>query len=219
MFSAVGFAQVNDSIPEIERTVTVDDDKYREDQFYFGITHSILLDTPVGYKPNSFSTGVSFGFLRDFPINERRNVAIAPGFGFKFYNLRNNLSISEDGQEYYVDSGYDKNVQNFTYFEVPLEFRWRTSTKYTHKFWRVYVGLKYSLLIRDVSKYEGVFGNYEVRSNRDYNKSLFGAYVSAGFNTWNFYAYYGFNSIYKKGIFEDGKNLNFLNLGLMFYIL
>ena len=81
MFTTFGFAQVQDSIATVERTVTVDDPKYREDQFYFGITHSILMNKPQGYKPNSFSTGISFGFLRDFPLNKRRNVAIAPGVG------------------------------------------------------------------------------------------------------------------------------------------
>ena len=218
-FSTIGFAQVQDSIPAIERTVDVDDPKYREDQIYFGITHSILTNKPDGYKPNSFSTGISFGFLRDFPVNKRRNIAIAPGVGIAFYNLRNNLSVSDDGMSYYVDSNYNKNVQNLTYLEIPIEFRWRTSTMESHKFWRIYAGVKYSYLLRDVSKYDGPFGKYDVKSNPDYNKNIIGTYISAGFNTWNIYAYYGFNPIFKKDVFVDKKSLNFFNVGLMFYIL
>lgn len=219
LFSTFTWAQVQEKRPEIERTVTVDDDKYREDQFYFGITHSLLTNTPPGYKANSFSTGISFGFLRDFPINKRRNVAIAPGFGLAFYNLRNNFTFNENGNGYFVNSDYTKNVHNLTYLEIPIEFRWRTSTPYSHKFWRIYAGIKYSYLIHQVDKYDGEFGKYRLKSIENYNKSIIGAYVSAGFNTWNFYAYYGFNPIVKKEIIENKKSMNFFNLGLMFYML
>lgn len=219
LFSNFTWAQVQDSIPVIERTVSVDDDKYREDQFYFGITHSLMTETPSGYKPNSFSTGISFGFLRDFPLNKRRNVAIAPGAGLVFYNLRNNLTFNAEGNGYFVNSDYTKNVHNLTYLEIPLEFRWRTSTEYSHKFWRIYVGIKYSHLIHDRSKYNGEFGKYNIKNSSNYNKNIFGAYVSAGFNTWNIYAYYGFNPIIKKEVFDNNTSMNFFNLGLMFYIL
>lgn len=218
-FSFVGYAQEQDSIPAIERTVSVDDDFYREDQIYFGISHSILTNRPSGFKPNSFSTGISFGLLRDFPINKRRNIAIAPGVGIVFFNLRNNLNVSQDNLQYYINSDYTKNVQNLTYLEIPIEFRWRTSTKYSHKFWRIYTGIKYSYLLKDTQKYEGPLGKYKLKSNPDYNKSILGAYVSAGFNTWNVYAYYGFNPIFKKDKLPDNKSLNFFNVGLMFYIL
>lgn len=218
-FSAFGFSQIQDSIPAIERTVAVDDPKYREDQFYFGITHSILANSPSGFKPNSFSTGISFGFLRDFPVNKRRNIAIAPGVGIVFYNLRNNLNVSQDKQQFFINSDYKRNVQNLTYLEIPIEFRWRTSTMYSHKFWRIYTGVKYSYLLHDNAKYEGPFGKYNVKSNPAYNKSIIGAYVTAGFNTWNVYAYYGFNPIFKKDKLPDNKSLNFFNVGLMFYML
>lgn len=217
--SFYGVAQTQDSIPLIERTVSVEDEKYREDQIYFGITHSILTNTPKGFKPNSFSTGISFGILRDFPVNKRRNIAIAPGVGIVFYNLRNNFTYSPDKQQYFIDSDYTKNTQNLTYLEIPIEFRWRTSTMYSHKFWRIYTGIKYSYLLKDLAKYNGSLGDFKVRSNPNYNKSILGAYVSAGFNTWNVYAYYGFNPIYKKDKLPNNKQINFFNIGLMFYIL
>ena len=55
------------------------DSLYREDQFYFGITYNVLNDRPINVSQNSFSTGLNFGFLRDFPINKKRTFAIAPG--------------------------------------------------------------------------------------------------------------------------------------------
>lgn len=219
LFSSVSFAQVTDSIAQIERTVTVNDDFYREDQIYFGITHSLLQNTPTNFKQNSISTGVMLGFLRDIPLNKQRNISIAPGAGIAFFNLRNNLTYNSIENSYLVDYNYDKNFQNLTYLEIPLEIRWRTSNKYSHKFWRIYTGVKFSYLLNNVSKYNGIMGKYELKSNPDYNKSNIGAYVSAGFNTWNIYAYYGFNSLYKQDKLPDNKGINFFNVGLMFYIL
>lgn len=217
--STISFAQTNDSLVKIERTVNVDDDFYREDQIYFGVTHTIFGNKPEAFKQNSISTGIMFGFLRDIPLNKQRNISIAPGAGLVFFNLRNNLTALPSDNDYLMDSSYDKNLQNLTYLEVPLELRWRTSNKYSHKFWRIYTGVKFSYLIKDVAKYVGDEGDFSYKSNPHLNKMNLGAYISAGFNTWNVYAYYGFNSLYKKDVLPNNKNLNFFNVGLMFYIL
>lgn len=219
LFSVGCFGQQTDSIPGIERTIPIDDPFYREDQFYFSVTHSILQDKPSGFKQKSMSTGLTFGFLRDIPVNKKRTIAFAPGIGFAFYNLRHNIiALNPASNDYLIDSNYDKNKQDLWYVEVPLELRWRSSTMESHKFWRVYLGVKYSYLLGNTSKYTGYLGNTTVRNNPDFSKSNLGMYISAGFNTWNVYAYYGFNPIYKKGTFSTG-DLRFFNVGLMFYIL
>lgn len=219
LFSVGCFGQQTDSIPAVERTIPIDDPFYREDQFYFSVTHSILQDKPSDFKQKSMSTGLTFGFLRDVPVNKKRTIAFAPGVGLAFYNLHHNIiALNPATHNYLIDSNYDKNKQDLWYVEVPLELRWRSSTMESHKFWRVYLGVKYSYLIGNTSKYKGYLGNISVRNNPDFTKSNLGMYISAGFNTWNAYAYYGFNPIYKEGTFSTG-NLKFFNVGLMFYIL
>lgn len=216
------WAQATDSLPAYERTIKVSDPFYREDQFYIGITHSMLMQKPQGLTQRSISLGTSFGFLRDIPVNKQRTVAIAPGAGLAFYNLRHNLVLlTDEGMpSFVIENDVNKNVQKLTYLEIPVEFRWRTSKMHSHKFWRVYTGIKYSYLLNSKIKYEGIYGKTETKKNALLTQSNLGVYVTAGFNTWNFYAYYGFKPLYKKGMVDAEKNyFNMVNVGLMFYIL
>ncbi|WKW47143.1 porin family protein [Myroides sp. JBRI-B21084] len=211
------FAQATDSLPILERTIKVTDPYYREDQFYVGITHSLLINKPENVLQRSISIGTNFGFLRDFPLNKQRTVAIAPGLGFAFYNLRHNLAFTNNA--FQIDNNPEKNVEKLTYFEIPIEFRWRTSKVHSHKFWRIYSGIKYSYLLNSNSKYKGDLGSFSVNNSNYFTKSNIGVYVSAGFNTWNFYAYYGFKPLYSKNAIDHKSYFNMINLGLMFYIL
>lgn len=201
------------------------DSLYREDQFYFGTTYNILKNKPKGMSQNSFSAGLSIGFLRDFPINKNRTFAIAPGFGLSYSNYKQNLIISEvDGTKQYnlipSEKDYDKNKFSFASIDVPLEFRWRTSTPSTHKFWRIYSGIKMSYVFYNRSRYKDNVNDYIVVNNSDFNKLQYGVYLSTGYNTWNIYAYYGLNDFFKKELLPDSKEkLRTLSIGLMFYIL
>jgi hypothetical protein len=201
------------------------DSLYREDQFYFGFTLNTLQNKPAGLTQDKFSSGFSAGFLRDFPINKNRTVAIAPGLGFTFNNYNQNLAITEsNGIPVYtiIDSNTDYNKNRFSQFlvDVPIEFRWRSSTYESHKFWRIYGGFKVSYLIYDKSLYEDSQGKIIVTNNEDFNKFQYGAYISAGYNTINVYAYYGLNSLFKSAKNSiESVDMNALNIGIMFYIL
>src|SRR5690606_18514374 len=53
---------------------------YREDQFYAAVTYNLLQKRTGGISQSAFSSGFNLGFLRDFPVNKDRNVALAFGF-------------------------------------------------------------------------------------------------------------------------------------------
>jgi hypothetical protein len=216
----VGFTSYSQSVPDFEAI----DSLYREDQFYFSTTYNIFSKKPFGVSQNSFSVGLTAGFLRDFPLNKNRTVAIAPGLGFSYNNYKQNLVISEiaNTRNYSLiaaDVALDKNKLSFLSVDVPLEIRWRTSTFDSHKFWRIYSGLKASYVLLSRSKYIADNGNYTVVNNPDINKFQYGVYISAGYNTWNLYTYYGLNSLFNKDILSPNGNFKTLNIGLMFYIL
>lgn len=203
---------VQDSIKSI-------DFKYREDQFYFGITHTLMQDKPAGFSPSSVSIGVNGGFLRDFPVNKDRTIALAPGIGYSYLNLRGNLGITPEN-EHVILGSFKKSSLSLHAIDFPLELRWRTSTPYSHKFWRVYLGFKASYVFGDRSKTSTNEYSSTFRDDPNVNKWLYGMYVSAGFNTWNFYMYYGLNNIYKDDVLKgDNNKLKLLNVGVMFYIL
>lgn len=208
-----------DSLPEVF------DPYYREDQFYASVAYNLIQDKPPGYSPNSLSINLTGGFLRDMPINESRTKAIAIGLGYSYNNIKHNLLINEVGgiRTYFSDTQgtYDKNKLVLHFAELPIEFRWRNSNPVSHKFWRVYAGFKVSYLLADKAQYTFSNTTATVTGNEDLNKITYGTYISAGWNTWNFYAYYGLTPLFKSGIMNNGEDvkLRSLNLGLMFYIL
>ena len=191
LFSNLIFSQTKE---DVERDFDAPDSLYREDQFYFNISYSSLQNQPNGFRQNKFSPSLSLGFLRDMPVNKARTFAIAAGLG-------------------YTISAYNHNLV--------IEIRWRNSTSESHKFWRIYGGFKFSYKVFDRYKFVADSGTIKLSNNDDINKFMAGTYLTVGWNTVNFYAYYGLNPLFKSSAKIDGKtvDLNALHFGLMFYIL
>lgn len=198
------------------------DSLYREDQFYFSFTYNTFNQQPSGFAQQKFSIGISGGFLRDMPINKDRTIAVASGVGLALNNYNQNLGITQLGQEYSYAILNDFSKNKFSQFlvEVPLELRWRSSTYESYKFWRIYGGVKFSYLLSDRSVLENNEGRTVITGNGDFNKFLYGAYLSAGYNTINVYVYYGLNPVFKSAEI-DGKKIDMktLSIGLIFYML
>jgi hypothetical protein len=219
-----GFSQGNEfSIDTLHIKI---DSLYREDQFYAGINYNSLLNKPADLSQDKISFGFSAGFLRDMPVNKSRTVAIASGVGFSFNNYIQNMAItgSNNNPIYGViasNVNYNKNRFEQLRVEVPIEFRWRASTPEVYKFWRIYGGFKLSYLLLDKSVYEDDQTKIIINNNKDFNDFLYGAYISAGYNTINLYAYYGLNSIFKSSakVNNEAIQMNTLSIGVMFYIL
>jgi hypothetical protein len=217
-----GFSQGNEfSIDTLHIKI---DSLYREDQFYAGINYNSLLNKPADLSQDKISFGFSAGFLRDMPVNKSRTVAIASGVGFSFNNYIQNMAITgSNNNPIYgiIPSNYNKNRFEQLLVEVPIEFRWRTSTPEIYKFWRIYGGFKLSYLLLDKSVYEDDQTKVIINNNKDFNDFLYGAYVSAGYNTINLYAYYGLNSLFKSSakVNNEAIQMNTLSIGVMFYIL
>lgn len=218
------FAQ-NEIKPEIKPLVKIDS-LYREDQFYFSITYNMFTDVPDNFKQNKFSLGLSGGFLRDMPLNKMRTVAIAAGLGLSYQNYYQNINIFQDanGALIYGVNSYGEFVSNrYRQYsvELPIEFRWRNSTFESSKFWRLYAGIKMSYVFSNSSILDDGEKTYKINNNPDINKFQYGPYLSAGYNTWNLYVYYGLNPLFKSATTLSGEKLNVrtLNAGLIFYIL
>ncbi|MXN92076.1 outer membrane beta-barrel protein [Flavobacterium sp. Sd200] len=200
------------------------DPKYREDQFYATITYNLMEGQPRGYAQYSFSTGISGGFLRDMPVNKRRNHSIAVGLGYSYNNIKHNLVVAKTdvGNFYSIQSNntFDRNKLVLHYAELPIEFRWRNSDSISHQFWRIYLGFKASYLFYSKAQLKDGGNDIKVINDANLNKFVLGSYISAGWNTWNLYAYYGFTPIYKDAVLDGQKlNMHMLKLGLIFYIL
>ncbi len=217
-----------DTIQTQNDSITVVDDRYREDQFYFSLTYNLLTKAPSGLSQQGFSAGFHLGFIRDFPINERRNWAVGVGLGISSNSYNQNILIKEtvNGEYNYSIINEDSisfNKNKFTTYlvEMPFELRWRTSTAKDYKFWRIYTGVKVGYVFYNSSKFDGSIGKIKNSNIADINGFRYGLTLSAGYSTWNAHIYYGLNSLFDKSTMIDGDSLDMtsIKIGLMFYIL
>lgn len=207
-------------------TIAVVDDKYREDQFYISVTYNLLGQKPGGVAQSGFSTGYHLGFIRDMPINKRRNVAIGVGVGISSNSYNQTLLITETDNDYEYtildDSNIEYSKNKFTTYliEFPIEFRWRTSTATEYDFWRIYTGIKFGYLLYNSSKFNSINGDIKLSSIDDFNDFQYGLTFSAGYSNVNFHLYYGLNPIFKDA-FVNGESIdmNSIRIGFMIYIL
>tara|TARA_Y100000385_G_scaffold14260_1_gene14519 strand:- start:580 stop:1263 length:684 start_codon:yes stop_codon:yes gene_type:complete len=200
------------------------DTLYREDQIYFGITYNTLIDTPEAYTQTNFSPGLKAGFIRDFPINKKRNIAFGLGFGYALNISAQNLKITPTvngsfDYEFLYGQNYQKNRFSYQAIEIPFEFRWRTSTAQSNKFWRIYTGFKASYVFASRTFFKA---NNEtiIYKDLELNPWQYGLTLSAGYNNWNAFIYYGLNPIFETvSINQNPLEMKSLKVGLMFYIL
>jgi hypothetical protein len=191
------------------------------------ITYNTLQKVPDGLQQTKFSPGFSVGFLRDMPINASRTFAVAAGLGYSLSVYNQNLGIFESntGTTYEILNtegvSVSKDKLSLHYVDLPVEFRWRNATPDNHRFWRVHMGVKLSYLLANQYKLVSTAGNLTNNNLNDLSKFHYGLYLTMGWNTWNIYAYYGFNPIFTSDAKIDGQSIdmNTAKFGLMFYIL
>ncbi|WGD33530.1 porin family protein [Olleya sp. YS] len=202
------------------------DSLYREDQFYLGITYNLLSKKPKDVSQNGFSSGIHFGVIRDMPINKRRNKAIGIGLGVSLNSYNSNILISENNKQTtfsVLDTDqvdFSKN-KFYTYvLEMPIQYRWRTSTPTEYSFWRIYTGFKIGYVFANSTRYSGTPIDVRLKNNDTFNTLQYGLTMSAGYNTWNFYLYYGLNDLFENAtVNNQSLDMSAIKIGLMFYIL
>lgn len=211
-----------------EITSKVVDSLYKEDQFYIGTTYNVLINIPDNLAQNSFSLGFHLGFIKDMPINKRRNKSIGVGLGYSTNSYIQNMLIQQDNSGNFSYNIIDTETVSFTknkfsehVLELPIEYRWRTSTKKSYKFWRIYTGVKFGYVLANRSKFIGSLGELKYNNIEDFNTIQYGLTLSVGYNTWNVFVYYGLNPIFSDTAQLNGETLdmNAIKVGLMFYVL
>lgn len=221
LFLQFGFSQGELPVPDSEI-----DSLYREDQFYFGVTYNLLRKMPNGVSQNGFSSGFHLGFIRDMPINKKRNLAFGLGLGYSANSFNQNILISKkEGNQYEYtiigSSEFSRNKFSQHLIEIPLEFRWRLSTPSEHRFFRLHAGFKAGYVIANTSKFVGTPENEKYSGIDDFNDFQYAFTFSLGYNSWNFYLSYTLNPIFdaEAKIDQEEIEMRAVKLGLIFYIL
>ena len=197
--------------------------EYKEDQFYFGVSYFLQVKEIPDFKQNGFSGNFQVGFIRDISLDKKNQKALGIGVGFERNKFTSNIQpfLNSDDQVDYrlVVSRFleSKNELNYSSIVFPIELRWRTSSPNKYDFWRIYGGLK-------------IKRNYYIYSNPSYGRSLTikkrkkwtnSIYLNSGFNTWNISLEYDLNSLFENKKTDIGEeiDINFFKIGLIFYIL
>ncbi len=203
------------------------DSLYREDQFYIGLTFHLLRDLPESVSQSGFSGGLHLGFIRDFPLNKRRNIGLGAGLGWSVNSFGQELFIGEDSNNNTIfrnlnSEGIEFDSNRFTtqLIEVPLELRWRTSTPDSHKFWRVYTGLRFGYVYYFQSTFKQGENQVLQTDVPEFDRFRIGTTLSFGYNTFNLHLYYSLNPFFKDAKLSNADiGITTFKVGLMFYIL
>ena len=198
------------------------DNSYLEDQFYIGVGYNVLLNSPDALDQRNLSYNLQLGFIKDIPLNRRRNFGFGVGLGYAANSYYSNMGVTEDGdvRTYQIvdDENFNRSKLETHAIEFPLEVRWRTSTATEYKFWRIYAGLKYSKIIQSAFKHDSSKENYK-SSNLPINLDQLGFTLNIGYNTWNIGLYKSLRPFFNKNIQSLPQSLEQFKVGLIFYIL
>lgn len=196
--------------------------KYLEDQIYLSLAYNILIDKPATISQNGFSGGVTLGFIKDIPLNKKRNFGFGIGLGYAYDVYIQNLKITRENQTTLFETTQEYNTNRFgvSAIEVPIEIRWRNSTPQKYKFLRVYGGVKISYVLVAKTKFSNSNETFTTRNISEFNRIQYGLTLAMGYSTWNLYMYYGLNPFFKNVNFNGSAlNLKNINIGLKFYIM
>ena len=193
---------------------------YREDQIYFGTSLLLLNTNQDDLKTRGLSRHFQFGLMRDIPLTKSGKLSSGLGLGISFEKFTTNLIPIENGVysfdlENNINSFFSVSVKSF---EIPFAIRWRNSTNLDYAFWRVYGGIKinWNFQNRETEDIDFETINYEI------NKFVTNAFVSFGYNTWNFYLSYPLTPIFNSKITNSNNSsirISPIKVGLIFFVL
>ena len=153
-------------------------------------------------------------------MNSNRNIGFGLGIGYSYGVFIQNMKILENSNVVEIATDYSINRFRMHSVEVPIEFRWRTSTPSKYKFWRVYGGVKPAYNFAMSSKFKDDFETVDTKNIQEFNQFQSGLFVSAGYSTWNLYIYYGLTPLFDELQLNNKMlNLKEISIGLKFYIM
>jgi hypothetical protein len=182
---------------------------------------------PSGMTVSGYSPGIDIYGMYNIPFGKSK-LSLGFGFGFSSHNLRSDaVPIKADSNGHYSLTGntifqkippinnkeikYDVNKLSLTYFEIPLELRFRKENK-NKKAFKFSIGGKIGYLINSHTKYKGIqyLGDvndpnlgvtnvkYKVYKIDNLDPLQYSATVRIGYGMFNIFGSYSLSTIFKK---------------------
>ncbi len=194
------------------------DSSYLEDQLYLSVAYTFLTQKTSGVSQSGLSSEISTGFIKDIPLNKKRDFALGIGLGYAYNLYNSNLKITSNNID--IADSYDTNLLHTSWVEIPFEIRWRNSTPTKYSFFRFYAGVKFSYLFYSKSLFEDERETISLRNNSQINKFQYGLHFAIGYGSLNLYALYNLHPLFKKkSNIVNQSNTSQLTIGIKFYML
>jgi len=188
--------------------------KYLEDQLFFQFSYIVLKNLYSEIVQQGFSNSLSFGFIRDIPLNYRRNVGFGIGMGYERSIYYQNLKIDVDKEtgkinyEIMEPGTYRLNAFGIKRMIFPVEFRLRGSTAEKFKFWRVYTGMTFGYTVGAFTDFENKYVSLRYRHLKKIpSKFQYGLHLYAGYADLNAYLYVGLNDLFSPTVQINGEHV------------
>lgn len=217
------FGQESTFVIEENPNEVINSSFYREDQIYLGVSFVGLVSDQENFYAKGLSSHFQWGVVRDFPIVPSGKLAVGLGLGMGFDRHTTNLNRIEDTQGKGIYSLNTDVTASSLFFsmqslELPISFRWRSSSPSDYAFWRVYGGVAFQWNYRMRAELE----NVSLPVKRELNQLASTAHLSFGYNTWNFYLAYRLTPFFKTESLSSQTlpiNITPIKVGLIFYLL
>tara|TARA_R110002124_G_scaffold274946_1_gene445051 strand:+ start:4203 stop:4877 length:675 start_codon:yes stop_codon:yes gene_type:complete len=197
-------------------------DSYADDQIYFSVFYAQFNNQPTTISRSNFSYAVSAGFMKDIILNKRGNISFAAGVGYGFDFFNHELKVEELNTGTSFDTGAELASNIFTShnLELPIEFRWRTSTAKKYDFWRIYGGVKFLYNLSNTFRFEENATNFSYKNVSAYNNFQYGLTLSVGYDVFNINLFYSLTPVFENATINgEDINTSILKFGFIFYIL
>jgi hypothetical protein len=136
----------------------LDQSTHKKFSTLFDVFNDFYVDVPDSIDNRFFNLGINFAGLYDYQFGQS-NFSFAIGAGLGSHNFYSDGLLVQDSlgnsalqpfASLYPDLNYDRNKINYTYLDIPMEFRLRSNNNI-----RAAVGFKFGFLINSHTKYKG----------------------------------------------------------------
>jgi hypothetical protein len=171
-----------------------------------GLFTDIWMNTPDGMKTRTINQGVQVFGTYNMPFG-KSNFSFAIGLGVNIHNLYWNYRYegSSDSLQFKpipANSSYKRSKLTMPYLEIPLEFRFKSKSKFA-----LGVGFKVGYMIYGHSKYVGSDYIFKTSSTivssfkdiKNIEKFAYGPTLRLGYKWFHVNGYYSLSSIFVKG--------------------
>jgi hypothetical protein len=196
-------------------------DKKTISQFSIGmdVFTDLWQDKPLSLEPKTLNQGVNIFGAYNFMLGNS-NFSFSPGIGLGVHNLYSESWLVTNPDSIFFSEipdsvSFKKSKLTNSYFDIPLEFRFKSKSEF-----RVAIGFKYGFLMKSQTKYKGDGESFNMEGSKvivkqaryDYvENARYGFIGRIGYKWLNVYGYYQLSSLFEEG---KGQTMYPISIGI-----